>query len=504
MRRQSSRVNLMKTLLLALAVLVVVLIVVLILMLATGGSADPEQRQLSLKEHGRYLDGVSIGGVDLSGLTYEEASANTEIKSLAQSFAENFTYSFTVNGKQFDYTGAQLGLVSNREKLLEDALYFGQMGDGETKHKQQEQAREQGMDFALGMYADEAAVLEKITALKPELDVLPQDATLEFSEDVTSENLFTYIDEVTGVDVDAAQLARLIATNINSGNYAVAAAPVIITNPKINVETLKANTVLLRSYTSYFNESKSLYHPDRVTNILLMAEVVNGTVIQPGEIWSINDAAGPRDSKTAKTVGWAYAPGINDGKYEMEVGGGVCQVSSTVYNAAILAELKIEDRRQHSWPSSYIPTGMDATISTGGPDLKISNPFTMPVYLVAHVDENEKSVTVEVYGPPPQHDYTIKFINKRVSTQKAADPIYHYNATVDPEGNPIREGKTLVWKPHHDGQTWEVYKQYLDANGNVIKSELFSKDVYKAFAGEYYVNGPDPESVPVTTPEPQT
>lgn len=504
MRRRSSQANLMKTLLLALGVLVVALIVVLILMLATGGSGSPEEKQLNLKEHGKYIDGISVGGVDISGLTFAEASANQEIQSRADASADGFRYSFSVNGQQYDYSAAELGLISNREKVLSDALYFGQVGEGAVIREQQQQAREQGVDFELAMYADEAAVHEKILALKPELDVMPQDATLEFSEDVMSESRFTYIDEVTGVDVDAAQLARLIATNINSGDYSVAEAPVIISNPKINVETLKANTVLLRSYTSEFGASKTLYDPDRVTNILLMADIVNGTVIQPGEVWSINDAAGPRDAKTAETKGWSYAPGINDGKYEMEVGGGVCQVSSTVYNAAILSELEIAERRQHSWPSSYIPTGMDATISTGGPDLKIMNPFTMPVYLAAHVNEEEKSVTVDIYGPPPQHDYTIKFINKQVSTQKAADPIYHYNATVDPDGNPIREGKTLVWKPHHDGQTWEVYKQYLDANGNVIKSELFSKDTYKAFAGEYYVNGPDPEAVPVSTPTPET
>lgn len=502
MNRRSNQRNLMKILLLALGILVVALIVVLICMLAAGGSSDPAVKQLSLKEQGRYIDGVSIGGVDVSGQTFEEASANPEIKSRAQAIADSFSYSFTVNGKQYDFAGAELGLVSNREKVLEEALYFGQVGEGSVMREQKQQASEQGVDFALGMYADEAAVHGKIVALKAELDVLPQDATLEIASDVMGEGRFTYIDEITGVDVDAAQLARLIATNVNNADYSVVSAPAIITKPKINVATLKANTVPLRSYTSYFNESKTLYNPDRVTNIRLMAGIVNGTVIQPGEVWSINDAAGPRDDRTAKTVGWAYAPGINDGKYEMEVGGGVCQVSSTVYNAAILSELEVVERKQHSWPSSYIPTGMDATISTGGPDLKLMNPFSMPVYIAASVNEEEKSVTVDIYGPPPQHEYTIKFINKRVSTVKAADPIYHYNAKTDPDGNPIREGKTLVWKPHHDGQTWEVYKQYLDANGNVIKSELFSKDTYKAFAGEYYVNGPDPESVlPTAAPE---
>jgi vancomycin resistance protein YoaR len=502
MRRRSSQGNLIKILLLALGIFVVALIVVLILMLATQGSSDPAEQQINLKENGVYIEGISIDGIDVSGMTYAQAQMNEDIKARAQALEDSFTYAFTVHGAQQEYAAAELGLTSNRELILEEALYFGQVGDGATQREQQEQARETGVDFALAIYADEATVLERITALKAELDVLPSDATLKIADDVTGDGRFTVIDEVTGVDVDAAQLTKLITANINNGDFSVVDAPVIITNPKIDAATLKANTQLIRSFTSSFGGSKTLYDPDRVTNIRLMASIVNGTIIQPGEIWSINDAAGPRDDRTAKTVGWTYAPGINDGKYRMEVGGGVCQVSSTVYNAAILSELVVVERKQHSWPSSYIEKGMDATISTGGPDLKLSNPFDMPVYIAASVNEDEKTVTVEIYGPPPKHEYTIKFINKLVATDKASDSVYHYNATKDPDGNAIGEGKKVEWVTPRDAQTWEVYKQYLDKNGNVVKSELFSKDTYKAFTGVYYVNGQDPESVlPTLAPD---
>ena len=311
---------------------------------------------------------------------------------------------FTVNGEPHEYAAAELGLTSNREELLEEALYFGQAGDSASEERKQ--AEDTGAEFKLAVWADEAAVLDKVTALKSALDKLPQDATLKFSDD--GDDRFTYVDEVTGVDVDAAQLARLITTNINNGDYSVVSAPVIITNPKIDVATLKANTQLIGTFTSSFGGSKSLYDPDRVTNIRIMAGIVNGTVIEPGEIWSVNEAAGPRTDATAKTVGWAYAPGISDGKYEMEVGGGVCQVSSTVYNAAVRAELGIEERRQHSWPSHYIMEGMDATISTNGPDLKLSNPLPYPVYIAVHVDEDEKTVTVSIYGPETR-DYSVDF-----------------------------------------------------------------------------------------------
>jgi vancomycin resistance protein YoaR len=484
-----------KTLLLSLGVLVVALIVVLILMLAAGGG-NVEEKQLSLKESGKYLEGVKIGTVDVSGMTYAEAAANGQLKAEAQAVVDSFTYTFTVNGEPHEYAAAKLGLGSNLEKVLEEALYFGQAGDSTSE--QRKQASETGVEFKLAVWADEAAVLEKVTALKSELDMLPQDATLQFSDD--GDDRFTYVDEITGVDVDAAQLARLITTNINNGDYSTVDAPVIITNPDINVATLKANTQLIGTFTSSFGGSKSLYDPDRVTNIRIMAGIVNGTVIEPGEIWSINEAAGPRTDATAKTKGWAYAPGISDGKYEMEVGGGVCQVSSSVYNAAVRAELGVEERRQHSWPSHYIMEGMDATISTNGPDLKLSNPLPYPVYIAAHVDEDEKTVTVNIYGPETR-DYTVDFTHEQVASDKAPDPIYNYNATATPDGTAIAAGKKVTWKAPHDGQTWKVYKQYI-RNGTVFKTEFFHEDVYRTIQGIYYVNSPDPESVlPTISPE---
>ncbi len=493
MRRRSNNIQLFKIMLLSLGVLIVALIVVLILLLS-GAGMTPEQREARLIETGRFIQGISVEGVDISGQSYEQALANESLTAAAAQIEAGFTYTFTAGGVEHTYTAPELGIKAGLAQTLQKAMLFGQLGDGELIREQKAQAQESGMNFEIGLYADEALVLEKITALKPTIDTLPQDATLQIADDVLGEGRFTYIDEVTGVDIDVKALAKLISTNVNNGDFSVVEAPAVITNAAIDVETLKANTQLIGKYKSSFDGS-GLDDKDRVTNIRIMAGVVNGTIIEPGETWSINEAAGPRNDDTAKTVGWAYAPGIADGKYRMEVGGGVCQVSSTLYNAVIRAELTVVERRAHSWPSSYIPKGMDATISTGSPDLKISNPYDMPVYIAAFMDERNKELTVEVYGPPLTHGYKVEFTNTQVATDTAPESEYHYNATTDPEGTPISAGKTVEWVKSRDGQTWEVYKQYLDANGNVVKSELFSKDTYKAFKGVYYVNGPDPGAV---------
>ncbi|MGI5850003.1 MAG: VanW family protein [Christensenellales bacterium] len=494
MQKRARQNQLMRRLFLTLGVLVIVLIVVLILMLATGGPKDIEEQKAQLKETGRYIEGVSIAGVDISGMTYAEAGSNSVIAKKTQEVVNSFTYVFTIAGKEYSYTAQELGITTNLSEILEEALYFGHIGDGATIRDQQREARESGVDFAVSLYADREAVLIKLKEYKPKLDMMPQDATLKIADDVLGEARFTYIDEVKGVDVDVAQLASLISANINKGNFSAAEAPVIITNPKIDVETLKANTRLIGTYTSEFSGG-TLDNHNRVANIEILAGIINGTIIRPGEVWSINDAAGPRDAQTAKTVGWKEAPGIADGRYRNEVGGGVCQVSSTLYNASIRAEIEIVDRSPHSWPSSYVPKGMDATISTGGPDLKLSNPYDMPVYIAAYINKDKKKLTVEIFGPPLSHGYIVEFTTIQVGSTIAGETIYHYNKTQLPDGTPIAEGGSETWKQSRDGQTWEVYKQYMDKKGNIISSKLFTTNRYSAFTGEVYVNGPDPAAL---------
>ncbi len=499
MQKRRKQNDTYKMLLLAFGILIVALVVVLILLLA-GVGTTAEQREANLVENGHFINGVSIEGVDLSGQTMEQALANETLQSKAQQLEAGFSYAFTAGSNQYNYGAAELGITSSLQQTLEDAMKYGQLADdGETLREQQMQAKQSGYDFKLGMHADEAVVLEKVTALKPSLDKLPQDATLNIRDDVQGEGRFEYIDAVTGVDIDAAAFAKLLCEKINSGDYGAVEAPAIITNPKIGLEALKANTKQISSYSSEFKGS-GLDNADRVTNIRILAGIVNGTVIEPGETWSINDAAGPRDEETAKTVGWAFAPGIADGNYRMEVGGGVCQVSSTLYNAAIRAELTIVDRRPHSWPSNYIPKGLDATISTGGPDLKLSNPYGMPIYLETVLDEENKTLTVNIYGPPLTLGYTIEFENVLVATALAPETIYHYNATATPDGEPIDAGKEIAVKLKHDGQTWDVYKLYKDADGNVVKREQFTHNVYKVVQGEIYANKPDPEAPPTESP----
>ena len=341
MIRRARQDRLMRILFLSLGVLVIALVVVLILMLATGNPANEDEQQEALIDSGRFVQGVSVAGVDVSGMTYGEASANEAIRGKADEAVDGFAYTFLVNGKEYNYGASELGLESNAEQVLMDALLYGNMGTGAEIREQKAAAQENGIDFPLGIYADENAVLQKIQEYKADYDVMAKNATVEISDDIRGtaeadaaaekeakdndekyvaevqylEDLtgVTFIEEETGVDVDAAALASMITYNINNGDFSVIDAPAIITNPQIDVATLRQSTQRISRYTSAF-EGATLGDEARVTNIRILTAIVNGVIIEPGQEWSINDAAGPRNDQTAKEIGWAYAPGIANGQ----------------------------------------------------------------------------------------------------------------------------------------------------------------------------------------------
>ncbi len=171
----------------------------------------------------------------------------------------------------------------------------------------------------------------------------------------------TITEESIGREVDDEKLLTAIQEKLAANDLeSQIVAELSETHPTLTKAQLEENCQLMGSYSTKFKDSKF----ERRYNIWRMGTVVNGVVLQPGEKWSINDAAGPRTSET----GWKDAAGINNGKYVEEPGGGICQVSSTLYIALLKSEMKIVTRSHHSWPLSYVPVGLDATISTGGPD----------------------------------------------------------------------------------------------------------------------------------------
>ena len=139
----------------------------------------------------------------------------------------------------------------------------------------------------------------------------------------------------------------------------------------------------------------------RNINLALACKALNGVVLQPGQTLSYNDTLGPR----TEAAGYQKAPAYSGTELVDSLGGGICQVSSTLYLCSLYAEMDIVDRVSHGYPSNYMPVGLDATVSWGRPDLKISNPYSTPVKIVA--ESTEDFVRVWIMGTETR-DYTVR------------------------------------------------------------------------------------------------
>lgn len=160
--------------------------------------------------------------------------------------------------------------------------------------------------------------------------------------------------------------------------------------PEISSDQQRFGTVL-GSYTTSYSARQS----NRSTNIRLSATAISGVILQPGETFSFNTVVGRRTAARGYKVANVYS----GGKIEEGIGGGICQVSSTLFNAALLSNMTITSRTCHGLPVGYLPAGRDATVSWGGPEFKFKNPYSFPVKITAGYDSGRGTITCSVLGP---------------------------------------------------------------------------------------------------------
>ena len=165
---------------------------------------------------------------------------------------------------------------------------------------------------------------------------------------------------------------------------------------------------VLGSYTTSYSTRQT----NRCTNIRLAATAISGTVLQPGETFSFNTVVGRRTAARGYQVAHVYS----GGKVEEGIGGGICQVSSTLFNAALLSNMTITARTSHGLPVSYLPAGRDATVSWGGPEFKFKNPYDFPVKITAGYDSGKGTITCSVLGPE-----TASAPNVKISVSKSGE-----------------------------------------------------------------------------------
>jgi vancomycin resistance protein YoaR len=304
---------------------------------------------------------------------------------------------------------------------------------------------------------------------------------------------FQVSDEAVGVSFDEAEAQRML-DKAEPGDKIV--IPLIFTQPEFTKEYLESLIFrdVLYAKTTYLTSNET-----RSKNIELAAKEVDGTILFPGDEFSFNDTVGQRTADK----GYGAAPAYLNGEVVMEIGGGICQVSSTIYYCCLYADLEIVYRTYHMYPAAYLPLGMDATVSWGGPDYKFKNNTDYPIKIHSWRDGN--TLTVELYGTKLDENY--------ISMEYVVTEVVPYK-TIYKENDAIAPGEIKLDQHGSNGFVVNTYKYRYDGEGNLISKtyEDYSSytphhEIFLVAPGEADLHvSPSPGTVtptPAETPSPE-
>lgn len=237
--------------------------------------------------------------------------------------------------------------------------------------------------------------------------------------------------------------------------------PLKITKPNITTNQIGADA--FPNLLATFSTSFSTKNVNRSTNIKLASSKINGIVLMPGEIFSYNTTVGKRTASAGFKSAAVYA----GGKVTTGIGGGICQVSSTLYNSVLLSNLEIVERYNHGFNPGYVPAGRDATVSWGGPDFKFKNTRKYPIKIVSTVSGG--TITTKILGVKEENEYDVEIESYITS--------YIQYKTINQKDESLNIGQTKVIESGSNGCNSVCYR-ILKQNGQVISKKLLSSDTY--------------------------
>lgn len=372
----------------------------------------PEQREeaerKSIINATTFREGVSINGVAVGGMTYDEA--RSALLPLESELLGKFKYMFVAGENTYTLSATDLGVTVNLGEVLNAAFNICRTGTLAELKAELESIKTNGRDFPLRCIVSSEGIDSTIRKMTSDVYIAPVDATVEINKD-DRDNRFTYVDGKDGQEIDREALVEMLnKLSAQSALEATVDMPVKPISPSVTVDDLKA----LTTRRAFFGTSYSMSNSNnRVHNIKKASGLINGVVVAPGEEFSTNDVLGPRRLET----GWLPATAIILGGAgtEDQPGGGVCQVSTTLYNAVVMSDLEIVYRRGHSRVSAYIPGGRDATIDTGNIDFIWKNNTEHNIYVFSWVSSSKEEIYCEIYGEPfPDTFDAIDFISEKV------------------------------------------------------------------------------------------
>lgn len=315
------------------------------------------------------------------------------------------------------------------------------------------------IDIKMSFTYDKKLIENFLNKLSKNIDKEPINAILKISS-----SKFTIIDGKSGIKLDNSAALKLIVKSINLNKASKITIPTKVVQPKYSKADLLNTKDKLGEYTTYFRASDV----GRVKNITLASNNANNMIVMPNEIFSLNKTIGPRLEK----YGFKLAHVIVNGEFVDGLGGGICQVSTTFYNAILYSNLKIIERKNHSIPSAYVKLGRDATVSGDSIDFKFQNNSKYPIFIYNEVIGNH--ITFKIYGKNDYPNRKVKITTKILSVTKPT-----IKTIMDPT---LRKGSIIKDRKSYSGYVVDSFRQVFQ-NGKLLYIEKLPISKYPVING---------------------
>ncbi len=420
-----------------------------------------------------FYPGTFINNIDVGGMTVEQATEAVN-KGLEDADSPvNVNYNLKLDGKVYPLDFSDAKFEYNTKEVVEEAFAQHRALD-ETDYQSiidvfnyKEQLKNNPVNYETSYSVSIDGVSDKVHAiLDPLIEKYSTVKDAEIGEFNPDTKEFTITPEETGmtIDIDGAieKVNELFANKEYTGSVVV---PSIVKEPEITTEKIKANFGLIGEHTT-----KASNNANRNNNLNQACKNINGTILKPGEEFSFNKVVGQRTTAN----GFKEATVIMGGQYEQGLGGGVCQVSSTLYNAVLKSDLKITKRSAHAWPSDYVLEGLDATVNWPDLDFKFKNDTDYQIIVVMWFESKDRTVHAQIYGKRLPDEQTIVLRSECVGSTAAGKTVYEEDKTME-------VGKTKVVRQAHKGLTIKTYKIWQDKDGKEVKRDFITTTTYGSY-----------------------
>lgn len=409
-------------------------------------------RDENLIEENIYVGGVDVGGLD-------ERSAVSKVREYVDGLKDT-EFTLDYEGNTCSMTAGEMDLTWVDEAKVSEAVGIGKTGNLIDRYKIKKDLEHENIKVDITLTVDEDKVKDLIKERLSVYDVEPENYGLK-----RENGEFIITEGNTGMKIDAAASADTVVNYMlndwDRESTETFEMTVKITEPESKKEDLEKVKDVLGTFTTDFSTSGA----GRAQNVKNGASKINGTVLYPGEELSVYDLVNPMTAENGYELAGSYENGTTVQTY----GGGICQVSSTLYNAAIRAEMRIEERYCHSMIVSYVQPSMDAAIAGTYKNLRFANPYNYPVYVEGYTYGGQITFTIYGYEERPSN----RKVTFESETLSSITPELQINTT----GDAI--GYVATVQSAHEGKSACLWK-VVTVDGVEESREIFNRSTYNA------------------------